>query len=255
MPYTCQLAKMVDAATINMKSSTVDRRQKLLDEWMYDVSESKSTDDGDNAEGADREMGNSAESKSPDKDEDGAEDLRKMADKELQRMYWLMKRKGIAIELRGDGAYDTREIFSLLARLEIIPIIKVRINANARAGGVDRARALAVLEQLSGKGGCTNRELNRMRKDERLANQKDWKKRVRAGLRWIVEIVISAFKRIFGEFVRTLTPLTTYIEIATKVAAYNHSLSIGDEAVQKMRDRYKTAKVPEWQAMLGEVAA
>ena len=252
MPHTCQLARMVDAAIINMKSSTIGCRQKLLYEWMCDVSESKSTD---GAEGADREMGNSAESKSPDKDEDGAEDLRKMADKELQRMYWLMKRKGIAIELRGDVAYNTREIFSLLARLEITPIIKVRINANARAGGVDRARALAVLEQLGGKGGCTNRELNRMRKDERLANQKDWKKRARAGLRWIVEIVISAFKRTFGEFVRTLTPLTTYIEIATKVAAYNHSLDIGDGAVQKMRDRYKTAKVPEWQAILGEVAA
>ena len=168
MPHTCQLARMGDGATINMKSSTVERRQKLLDEWMYDASESKSPGDSDNAEGADREMDNSAESKSPDKDE---EDLRKMVDKELQRVYWL-KRKGIAIELRGDGAYGTREIFSLLARLEIIPIIKVRINANARAGGVDRARALAVLEQLGGKG-CTNRELNRMRKDERLANQKD----------------------------------------------------------------------------------
>ena len=124
-----------------------------------------------------------------------------------------------------------------MARLEIIPIIKVRINANTRAGGVDRARALAVLEQLGGKGGCINRELNRMRKDERLANQKDWKKKVRAGLRWMVEIVISAFERIFGEFVRTLTPLTTCIEIATKVAAYNHSLDICDEAVQKMRGK------------------
>ena len=46
----------------------------------------------------------------------------------------------------------------------------------------------AVIQQLGGRGNCTNRELNRMVKKERLANQKDWKKRVEYGLRWIVRL-------------------------------------------------------------------
>ena len=70
-----------------------------------------------------------------------------------------------------------------------------------------------------------------------------------------MEIVISAFKRISSESVRTPTPLTTCIKIATRVAACNHHLDIGDETIQKMGDIHKTTKVPEWQAILGEVAA
>ena len=89
-------------------------------------------------------------------------------------------------------------------------------------------------------------------KNERLANQKEWKKRVRYGLRWLVEIVISAFKRMFGESVRALTPATTQVEIATKVAAYNHSLDIGDEAVQMIRRNYGPTELPEEQIQICE---
>ena len=102
---------------------------------------------------------------------------------------------------------------------------------------MDRARAAAVPEQLGGGVDCTGRVLNRMAKAERLANQKGWKKDVRYRLRWLVEIVISAFKRMFGESARALKPDTAYIEIATKVAAYNHSLDVGDDAIRAMRMR------------------
>lgn len=41
-------------------------------------------------------------------------------------------------------------------------------------------------------GGCTMRELGRMVTDERRTNQKNRKKDFRHGLRWLVEIIISA---------------------------------------------------------------
>ena len=67
------------------------------------------------------------------------------------------------------------------------------------------------------------------------------------GLRWIVEIVISAFKRVFGESVRALKPHTAIIEIATKVAAYNLNLDVGDAAVRAVRGHSDTKPPPtQW---------
>ena len=153
----------------------------------------------------------------------------------LRRIRNKLEKRGIHMELRADGGYDARKVFSLLAHLGITPVIRIRISANATSEGVDRARALAALEQFGGRGGCTNEVFNRMTKGERRLNQKEWKEDVEYGLRWIVEIVISAFKRVFGESVRALKPHTAIIEIATKVAAYNHNLDIGDAAVRAMR--------------------
>ena len=88
---------------------------------------------------------------------------------------------------------------------------------------------------MEGGGDCSNEEFNHMTKDERRLNQKRWKKDVRSGLLWIVEIVISAFKRVFGESVRALKPHTAIIEIATKIAAYNRNLDIRDAVVGARR--------------------
>ena len=63
----------------------------------------------------------------------------------LEPMRQKLEQAGIK-ELRADGGYDARLVFSLLAKLGITPIIR----AYARAHGVDRARALAVIEQLGG---------------------------------------------------------------------------------------------------------
>ena len=166
-------------------------------------------------------------------DEDELNRVDSILGKHLRRICNELKKMGIHFEMRGDGAYDARVLFALLASLGITPIIRIRINA--RAGGVSRARGLAALEQLAGWAGCTNEEFNRMTKAERKLNQKEWKKNVRYGLRWIVEIVISAFKRVFGESVRALKPHTATIEIATKVAAYNHNLDIRDTVLSAMR--------------------
>ena len=108
---------------------------------------------------------------------------------------------------------------------------------------------------MGGKGDCTDQDLNRMIRNERLANQKDWKERARYGLRWMVEIVISAFKRIFGESIRAPAPGTAYTEIATKVAACNQNPDIGDGAIRRMGDSYEAAMLPSGQRQIwGAVA-
>ena len=112
----------------------------------------------------------------------------------LRRICNRLKKMGIHIDLRGDAGY----VFTLPANLGITPIIRIRVNANAKSDGVGRARALAAPEHLGGWGDCSNEEFNSMTKDERRLNQKRWKKDVRSGLLWIVETVISAFKRVFG---------------------------------------------------------
>ena len=53
----------------------------------------------------------------------------------------------------------------------------------------------------------------------------------------MVEIIISAFKRVFGESVRALTPRMAFIGAAAKVAAYSRNLNIGDEAIREETNR------------------
>ena len=57
--------------------------------------------------------------------------------------------------------------------------------------------------------------------EDKEANREEWKKMIAYGLRWIVEIVFSAFKRIFGESVRALRRDNIIQEIRLKVAVYN----------------------------------
>ena len=132
------------------------------------------------------------------------------------------------ITLTGDGAYDTREIFSLCDKLDITAKIRVRKDANARAKGVDRSRSKAVLEQLGGED-STPAKLEKMSESEREENRKKWKEAVNYGARWLVEIVISAFKRKYGDFVRAKKIEGVRQEIRLKIRAYNHMLKISRE--------------------------
>lgn len=85
--------------------------------------------------------------------------------------------------------------------------------------------------------------MGRMTKSERRANQKKWGERAGFGLRWL-EIVISAFKHVFGESMGALLPYTAYIEIAIKIAAYNHAQDIRDRAVRATLRGGMTLHVP-----------
>ena len=199
---------VVDSASKEEAAPLPDRSQTLMDRWLP---------------GGDPEAPVEAE-------HDGEDDVE---DHTLMRMHRAPEERGISMELRGDGAYDARYVFSLLNSLNITPLISVHIDSNPRDKGKDRDRA--VLDQLGWVGGCTSRELGRMTKSERRANQKNWREHVKFGLRWLVDIVTSAFKRVFGESVRALQPHTACVEVATKITAYNHALDVGDKAVGAVR--------------------
>ena len=69
---------------------------------------------------------------------------------------------GIKVGLRADGGHGSRAASAFPATPGTIPVIRVRINSGARAGGMSRAHPRAVLEQ---PGGRTSRELGRMTKE------------------------------------------------------------------------------------------
>ena len=136
------------------------------------------------------------------------------------------------IAVLGDGGYDTRKIHSLCKNLGIYSLIKVRQNSNSRSNGKGRARALAAQDQLCGsKHGP--KELSALDADERSKNQKEWKRKVGYGRRWLVEIVFSAFKRRFGDFVMARTMKNIINEIGIKVRIYNELLDVAREAIMR----------------------
>ena len=99
------------------------------------------------------------------------------------------KRTTQIVIILGDKGYESRKNFSYCRKLGVKALIPVRVNANCRAGGIDRARTEAVIEQFG--DGHTSREILHMLKDERRENQKKWKKRKDYGSRWLAEIVFS----------------------------------------------------------------
>ena len=97
------------------------------------------------------------------------------------------------VEMRADGGYDSREVFSYCDSRGITPYIQIRTNAGCRARGVDRSRPRRVLDQLG--GGITNpREFAVLGEKQREGNRKEWKKITGYGGRWNVKIVFSAFE-------------------------------------------------------------
>jgi len=134
------------------------------------------------------------------------------------------------VAMRADGGFDSREIFRLCRRLGITPYIRIDHNATTRSRGVSRDRSVAALDQLG--GGITDPvEFARLTKDERESNRREWKIRVRYGERWLSEIVISSFKRLFGDAVAARRWDNIAQEINLKVNIYNRMLRVQRETV------------------------
>ena len=138
----------------------------------------------------------------------------------------------VVVTLMGDKAYDSRENFSHCRKRGVAAGIPVKVNANCRADGVDRARTEAVLDQLGGGEGATPSRVAALPEEERRANQKDWKRRTSQGARWAVEGVFSSFKRILGEAVRAVKWPYIIREVANKINVYNWMQQISGEAAR-----------------------
>ena len=136
------------------------------------------------------------------------------------------------IELRADAGYDTRQIFEYCKNLGIVPLIRIKKNANSRAGGVGRTRGLAAQEQMCGDD-PSPKKLAALDGCERVQNQQDWKRRVGYGRRWLVEIVFSSLKRMFGSSVNAVKMENIVQEIAIRINTYNKLLAVAREAIAK----------------------
>ena len=105
--------------------------------------------------------------------------------------------------MRADGGFDSRRIFETCKRLGIILYIRISRNATTRSRGVSRDRTMAAIDQL-GDGIADPRRFAQLTKEERESNRKKWKRRVKYGSRWLVEMAISSFKRLFGDSVAAI---------------------------------------------------
>ena len=82
-------------------------------------------------------------------------------------------------KLYGDKAYDNRNNFNILDKINAEPAIKIRKNASSRSKGCPlRIDEVDLIRKLGYDG---------------------WKDLKDAGRRWIAEIVFSAINRVFGE--------------------------------------------------------
>lgn len=106
--------------------------------------------------------------------------------------------------LIGDGAYDSRQIFSFLDERGITPVIKIRRNSSLKSRGC-YSRKVAVISQL--------------------ADYSKWCDSVSYGRRWIVESAFSAIKRMFGEEVRSRRRRNMIQEMKLKILLYNQFMT------------------------------
>ena len=70
-----------------------------------------------------------------------------------------------------------------------------------------------------------------MSDDEKRRFREEWKKKVKCGKIWLVEIVFPAFKRMFGEHLYSLKWKNMVQEVRIKVATYNRLIDMGVGAV------------------------
>ena len=106
--------------------------------------------------------------------------------------------------------------------------IKLRVNSMARGKGTGDAWGIAVREQL---GGSADSHAWKMSDDEKRRFREEWKKKAEYGKRWLVEIVFSAFKRMFGGHLYSLKWKNMVQEVRIKVATYNRLVDMGAGAV------------------------
>lgn len=104
-------------------------------------------------------------------------------------------------KVMADGGYDTKNNFSYLEEMKIIPVIKVRRNSSVKNNIKCIPRKLSVIQQLK--------------------DLKRWKKRHRYGMRWMAETAFSSIKRTFGEHVSSVKWNNIVNELMLKASIYN----------------------------------
>jgi len=99
----------------------------------------------------------------------------------------------------GDGAYDSKKNFRLLADRGLDSVIKVRKNSSSKSRGC-MPRKTAVMEQIGNP---------------------EWEREKGYGLRWMAESAFSTIKRVFGEHVSSIKWRNIINELLLKASIYN----------------------------------
>ena len=128
----------------------------------------------------------------------------------------------------GDGAYASRDNLKACRDRNVTPFIKLKVSSTPKGKGAGDVWGMAVRDQF---GGSDPNRVKWLPDEEKKSNQKEWKVRVGYGKRWIVEIVFSAFKRMFGEHLYSLKWKNMVQEVNLKVAAYNKLIDMGAGAM------------------------
>lgn len=119
--------------------------------------------------------------------------------------------------LYGDAAYGSRDNVKAVKDAGLASGIALKKSCTTKGKGRGDSWSEAVRDQL----GAGEKYVADIGVEDKEANREEWKKMIAYGLRWIVEIVFSAFKRIFGESVRALRRDNIIQEVRLKVAVYN----------------------------------
>jgi hypothetical protein len=127
-------------------------------------------------------------------------DERSHDSKHLSYLVRESSKHGKITKLFGDGAYDSREIFSHLNNKGIVAAIRVRKNSIPKSRGC-YSQKMTVISQT--------------------ADYSKWSASVSYGSRWIVESIFSAIKRMFGKEVRSKKRRNIIQELTLKTSLYN----------------------------------
>ena len=101
----------------------------------------------------------------------------------------------------GDATYASRDNLKACRDSNVTPLIKLKVSSTPKGKGAGDVWGMAVRNQF---GGSDPNRVKWLSGEEKKGNQDEWKTRVGYGKRWIVEIVFSAFKRMFGEHLYSL---------------------------------------------------
>ncbi len=121
--------------------------------------------------------------------------------------------------LLADGAYASKKNMNACRRKGIEPLVPLKPCFTESGRGDDgKAWNRAVKEQL---GGSADMHVKGRTAEQKKENRRYWKSTVGYGKRWRIEIIISAFKRMFGEHLLSRKWESMVREVRMRVAMYN----------------------------------
>jgi len=121
-----------------------------------------------------------------------------------------------------DGAYDSNNNFKTCKKQNVIPVIPVRKNFSIKTDGSIARKEQGFIQLGNCKMNDKNIEMfDKLTKQQKIENQKQWKINSGYGRRWSAEITFSSFKRILGENISARVWCNVVREIKFKVMIYN----------------------------------